>query len=46
MSTVLSLQMGQTETATVTDSTGSEIEIENDLFTIYTLPSDSATFDT
>ena len=43
MSTVLSLEMASA--AMVTDSTGEEIEIQDELFTVYTMASDSETFD-
>ena len=44
MSVFLSMQMG--ETATVTDSEGNTIEIEDEFLTVYTIPSDNATFQT
>tara|TARA_B110000285_G_C14823845_1_gene467758 strand:+ start:79 stop:396 length:318 start_codon:yes stop_codon:yes gene_type:complete len=42
MSLVMSMEIGQT--ATVTDVDGNSIEIEDDLYTVYTL--DEASFDT
>ena len=43
MSTVLSVQMGSA--ATVTDSTGNVVEIEDELLSVYTMPSTSTEFE-
>jgi hypothetical protein len=37
--------MGTISAALVTDSTGDQVEIEDELLTLYTIPSDQATFD-
>ena len=44
MSAVLSLETGLA--ATITDSTGATVEIEDDLYTFYSIPSSESEFET